>query len=369
MVYGQEGVGKSTFASKFPDPVFIDTEGSTKQLDVARFDAPTSWEMLLQQVGYVIQHPEVCRTLVIDTADWAEKLCIKAVCDRAHKNGVEDFGYGKGYVYVAEEFGKLINKLDEVISAGVNIVITAHAQMKKIEQPDEMGSYDRWELKLSKQCSPMLKEWADLLLFANYKTIVVSTGKDKYKGQGGQQRIMYTTHTASWDAKNRFSLPEVMPFDYGQIEQLIAQNTGIQGSVQSYERSFADAQDDKGSTENEKREAQDNKESSQQSEKKTDPLDAFIDDCREKGVLVEVTDNKPAKADIPGHVPKALADLMREKGLTVGDIENIVAKRGYFPPGTPFENYPPDFVSGCLIAAFPQLYEFAVKSGLLDLPF
>ena len=72
VVYGQEGVGKSTFASKFPDPVFIDTEGSTKQLDVARFDAPTSWEMLLQEVEYVIKNPAVCKTLVIDTADWAE---------------------------------------------------------------------------------------------------------------------------------------------------------------------------------------------------------------------------------------------------------------------------------------------------------
>ena len=163
VVYGQEGVGKSTFASKFPDPVFIDTEGSTGQLDVARFDAPTSWEMLMQQVEYVRQNPDVCRTLVIDTADWAEKLCIRAVCDRANKDGIEDFGWGKGYTYVQEEFGKLINKLTEVIDKGINVVFTAHAQMRKVEQPDEMGSYDRWELKLTKQCSPLLKEWSDLL--------------------------------------------------------------------------------------------------------------------------------------------------------------------------------------------------------------
>ena len=225
VVYGQEGVGKSTFASKFPDPVFIDTEGSTKQLDVARFDPPSSWEMLLSQVDYVRQNPDICRTLVVDTADWAEKLCIRKVCDKARKDGIEDFGWGKGYTYVQEEFGKLLNSLEEVIQAGVNVVVTAHAQMRKVEQPDEMGSYDRWELKLTKQCSPMLKEWADLLLFANYKTIVVNTEGKKYKGQGGQQRIMYTTHTAAWDAKNRFSLPDVLPFDYAQIEQMIIANS------------------------------------------------------------------------------------------------------------------------------------------------
>lgn len=52
VVYGPEGIGKSTFASKFPDPVFIDTEGSTKDMDVARTETLTSWTMLLKQVKY-----------------------------------------------------------------------------------------------------------------------------------------------------------------------------------------------------------------------------------------------------------------------------------------------------------------------------
>ena len=423
VVYGQEGVGKSTFASNFPDPVFIDTEGSTKQLDVARFDPPSSWEMLLSQVDYVRQNPDICRTLVVDTADWAEKLCIRKVCDKARKDGIEDFGWGKGYTYVQEEFGKLLNSLEEVIQAGVNVVVTAHAQMRKVEQPDEMGSYDRWELKLTKQCSPMLKEWADLLLFANYKTIVVNTEGKKYKGQGGQQRIMYTTHTAAWDAKNRFSLPDVLPFDYAQIEQMIIANsselkaksfvgskpepchseerstschseeqstschseeqstschseersTSCHSEEQSDEesspkvsekRSFAGAQYDSGKS------AQDYSRKRAQNEiKKPDPLDTFIDEVKEKGVPVEVKTGNDIPDYIPDYVPKALADLMREKGMTVSEIENIVAKRGYFPPGTPFKNYPQDFVEGCLIAAFPQLYDFAMQNGLIDLPF
>ena len=404
VVYGQEGVGKSTFASKFPDPVFIDTEGSTKQLDVARFDPPSSWEMLLSQVDYVRQNPDICRTLVVDTADWAEKLCIRKVCDKARKYGIEDFGWGKGYTYVQEEFGKLLNSLEEVIQAGVNVVVTAHAQMRKVEQPDEMGSYDRWELKLTKQCSPMLKEWADLLLFANYKTIVVNTEGKKYKGQGGQQRIMYTTHTAAWDAKNRFSLPDVLPFDYAQIEQMIIansselkaksfvgskpepchseeQSTSCHSEERSDEesspqvsekRSFAGAQDDSGKSaqDDSGKSAQDDSGKSAQNEiKKPDPLDTFIDEVKEKGVPVEVKTGNDIPDYIPDYVPKALADLMREKGMTVSEIENIVAKRGYFPPGTPFRNYPSDFVDGCLIAAWDQLYQFALDNGLIDLPF
>lgn len=53
VIYGSEGIGKSTFAAHFPEPLFIDTEGSTKELDVARTDKPTSWEMLKEQVEYI----------------------------------------------------------------------------------------------------------------------------------------------------------------------------------------------------------------------------------------------------------------------------------------------------------------------------
>ena len=99
VVYGPEGIGKTTFASCFPKAVFIDTEGSTKFFDLARFPVPTSWTMLLDEVQEVINDPTVCDTLVIDTADWAEKMCIAEVCSANNKKGIEDFGYGKGYTY------------------------------------------------------------------------------------------------------------------------------------------------------------------------------------------------------------------------------------------------------------------------------
>ena len=329
VVYGQEGVGKSTFASRFPDPVFIDTEGSTKQLDVARFDAPTSWEMLMQQVEYIKKNPSGFRTLVVDTADWAEKLCIKSICDKAKKEGIEDFGYGKGYVYVQEEFGKLLNKLSEVIEVGINVVVTAHAQMRKVEQPDEMGSYDRWELKLTKQCSPLLKEWADLLLFANYKTIVVSTSKDKYKGQGGQQRIMYTTHSASWDAKNRHGLPDVLPFDFDQIAHLLPGNVAPVMPAPEPVKVPEPVRTEQPTP------------SAPPVEE--DPLLDFIDKAQSKSLPVEVI-NKKTVPDIPDYVPKALADLMRSKNLSMDDLDLIVSKKGYFPRGTPFKSEP---ISSC----------------------
>ncbi len=176
-VYGPEGIGKTTFASHFPEPLFIDTEDSTAFIDVRRFKKPTSWVMLLDQVKYARDTPGICRTLVIDTADWAEKLCIQHVCAIHNKDGLEGFDYGRGYTYAYETFGRLLNLLTEVIERGVNVVLTAHATMTRCEQPEEFGTYDRWELKLlnSPKCSisKMVKEWSDLLVFANYKTTIV----------------------------------------------------------------------------------------------------------------------------------------------------------------------------------------------------
>lgn len=95
VIYGPEGIGKSTFASKFPDAVFIDTEGSTSSMDVARLPRPTSWTLLLEEIDYIKNTPGACKTLIVDTIDWAEQLCVgtwqfdtaKHLIDRIAGNG------------------------------------------------------------------------------------------------------------------------------------------------------------------------------------------------------------------------------------------------------------------------------------------
>ncbi|RKM55437.1 ATP-binding protein [Butyrivibrio sp. CB08] len=222
VIDGVEGIGKSTFAAQFPDPLFIDLEKGTDSMDVARTQMPETWEELLQITKDVVADPSVCRTLVVDTGDWAEHLCEAYVCRSQHVSGIEDIGYGKGYTYLREAFADFLKALDSVIEAGVNVVICCHTQIKKFELPDEQGAYDRYELKLSKQVSPLVREWCDIQLFANFKTYVVSTenNKNHHKGTGGTKRVMYSSHTASWDAKNRHGLPDEMDFSFKSIAHL-----------------------------------------------------------------------------------------------------------------------------------------------------
>ncbi|MCI6749246.1 MAG: ATP-binding protein [Megasphaera elsdenii] len=338
VIYGPEGIGKSTFAAQFPKPLFIDTEGSTSHLEVDRLPRPTSWQMLKQYIKDLKSDTMGYHTLVIDTADWAERLCEEAICQSNGKVGIEDFGYGKGYTYVKEEFGRLLDSLSDLIDAGMNVVLTAHSIIRKFELPEETGAYDRYELKLGQkagnQCAALAKEWADMVLFVNYKEIVITTKDNKKKVSGGK-RVMYTAHNPCWDAKNRHGLAEELPFDYQEITNCIPVMNQVTPQPTPAEPEPAPKAPDP---------------------PKESPKPPVRAEAEQSDVQANEED-----------IPQALADLMATNNVTARDIQQAVAYKGYFPADMPIANYPEDFVMGCLVAAFPQMLQ--VINQLKKVPF
>lgn len=363
VLYGVEGIGKTTFASQMPGAVFCDTEGSTTHMDVARFDKPEKWMDIHAAIDWTMEHPDQVGTFVLDTADWAEKLCARYVCEeepinkagdvRGWKN-IEDAGYGKGYVYMKTAFQKLLDRLTQLTDMGVNVCITAHAILKKFEQPDEMGAYDRWSLKLNeKNISPLLKEWGDMVLFANYKTDVVKTSDGKTKGKGGQKRIMYTQHSACWDAKNRFGLPDEMPFDFGGIANLFP----AKGHVDPVKPEPVEPQ----------------------TEEIPKPERVAPTATVEKSDKVPTPKKKgkcpPAPAELQSEDPnknKLLDALWMNMWLAgISDpavIRAVVAEKGYYDADVSIADYDYDFIEGCLIDAWDQVRSLA-QTKANDLPF
>lgn len=228
VAYGTEGIGKSTFASHFPAPLFIDLEGGTKQMEVDRYPAPDSWHMLLEEIDSVIEDPGEYETLVIDTIDRAEDLLIRALLSEAGVDTIAKYGggYGNGYVALKERFLKdFLNRLDKVIAKGVNVTLIAHAESTKFETPDTQP-YDKWKLKVSKQVAPIVKEWADILLFMNYRVMVIEeNGRSKARGKG--ERMMYATHRPTYDAKNRYGLPDEMELSFEPLREVYEGNVPL----------------------------------------------------------------------------------------------------------------------------------------------
>ena len=219
VLYGSEGIGKSTFASKFPNPIFADLENGTSHLDIQRVEI-SSWEALINTIEELTKNSQGFKTFVIDTADWAERLCSAYLCKKYKKLGIEDFGYGKGYTYLAEEYANMLGKLTTLQQSGMHVVILAHSTIKKLELPEENGAYDHYELKCSKTVSPLIKEWSDGLLFANYKTFVSTDSNGKGKAIGGKERVLYTEHTAFCDAKNRWGLSDILPLNFEKLKNI-----------------------------------------------------------------------------------------------------------------------------------------------------
>ena len=308
VVYGAEGIGKSSLAAEFPDPLFIDTEGGTAHMDVRRIEKPQSWEEMLSVVKEVAAAKDVCRTLVLDTADWAEQLIVSYLCTKYKQSSIESFGYGKGYTYLGEEFSRLLGALDTVLAAGMHVVVTAHAKMRKFEQPDEMGAYDRWEMKLSKQVAPLLKEWCDILLFCNYQTFVVTSENNTQKAQGGK-RVMYTSHHPAWDAKSRVQLPEVLELDYKHIAHIFS--AGQMPDVASVTQTAA---------------------------QETAALQPQVPLAEETSVDL-------------------FRGILKERGVSEEEIRQVVAARGKYTLETPIDDYPDEFLYGYVIRYWDQIFD------------
>ncbi|MBN6886217.1 energy-coupling factor transporter ATP-binding protein EcfA2 [Cytobacillus horneckiae] len=349
VLYGPEGIGKSSLASQFPSPIFIDTEGSTTELIVDRLKKPSSWTELNQQVDWVKNQAGKYKTLVIDTVDWAERLTIEFVTSRSNKQSITNFGYGEGFIQLEEEFGKFLNRLSDLVEIGINVVLTAHAKITKFEQPDEMGAYDRYELKLGNKTTAktaaLTKEWADMVLFINYKTFSVATddkGK-KHKGQGGI-RTIFTTHHPAWDAKNRHGLPDEISLDYANIAHIF--------------NSVVTSPQIKTNTAPPVTEPQVTPPTQQEQQMPSDPLGAPIP---------PVVDTTGASKLDPA-IPQALRDLMSQNSVSEEEIQVVVSNKGYYPMGTPIANYDPGFVNGVLVGAWEQVFNM-VKDFRNSLPF
>lgn len=357
LIYGVEGVGKTTLAAQFPSPLFIDTEGSSDHLDVRRLPAPDTWATLLDEVRWVRDFPYECGgTLVVDTLDWAERLCAEHVCKREEWDSIETPSYGKGYTYVYEEFGRLLNLLTECRDAGLNVVCVCHAVKERVEQPDEMGAYDSWGPKLlnSRKTSiaAMAKEWADAVLFLNFKTIVVATDVDKngkarkHKAQNGKDRVMYASHAAAWDAKNRWGLPDELPLGYDAIAPHVPAPAFAMPAAPAVSQADIDAA-------------------------RSMPVPFEEPPFEGAELVMEGGDNhgttekyepEPVPPRAPEHLRK-LARMIAEAGISREDFVRAVARRtGYVTEGTPFESIAPDLAAWAETVV-PQIKQY-IDAGM-----
>jgi len=223
MVYGVEGIGKSTFASGAKNPVFILTEDGLGSLAVDHFPVAKTAADVLDAIATLIKDDHDFNTVVLDSVDWLDNLIWTDV-EATHD--AKDLAYGKGAMIVAERWRDVLAGLNHLRNEkSMCVILIAHTQIKRFDSP-EVEPYDRYQPKLQERSSALIREWCDAVLFANYRTIVkkddLGFNKTNNRGVTTGERLLFTSERPAYMAKNRYSLPESLPMSWEAFTSAIA---------------------------------------------------------------------------------------------------------------------------------------------------
>jgi len=222
-IYGGHGIGKSTIASQFPNPIFISTEDGIGSLDITSFPRAETVDDIAQSIRNLIKEDHGFRTVVLDTVDWLVEPLITS--DVESKHDAKDLSYGKGAMMIAESFRELLTGFDVLRKKrDMNIVILAHAATVKYEDP-RSEPYDRFQPKLPNRCNALLQEWTDVLAFAGFRVIVKKSdagfGNQVSRGITTGERLLHMVENPAYIAKNRYNCPDTVPMAYEKVIEYV----------------------------------------------------------------------------------------------------------------------------------------------------
>jgi hypothetical protein len=229
LLYGVDGVGKTSLAAEWPDPIYLHTQGEEPPKGVELFSpgddkdgttALKSYDELIDIIGELVVQPHEFKTVIIDSVDGLEPLVWKATCQRLSTNdkpimSIEEPGYGKGYIEADTEWRYLLDGILALKQEGVAVVLLAHPEIVRFDSPVS-DPYSRYGIKLQKRASALLREKSDIVGFINYRTTIkekeVARQTKVAHGEGGGDRQIHLEERPGFLAKNRYDMPNIVPF-------------------------------------------------------------------------------------------------------------------------------------------------------------
>lgn len=251
VIYGPDGVGKTTFAAQAPKPIIVGPESGSNRIKTTRARNIATMADVRNAVKWLRNEKHDFKTLALDSLDWIEPLLWAEVCqEQGGVSNIEEVGGGfqKGYTIALQNWSRFIAELKDLrANREMNVIAIAHAQIRTVKDPRHALEYDKFTLKLqdskSASASALWREAVDAVLFANFEdTIFKANAKDKTnKGKAVDEagpRKLYTVRHPTYDAKNRLGLPEELPLDYQAFAE--AAEAGEPDSVDAVKKDLAE---------------------------------------------------------------------------------------------------------------------------------
>lgn len=221
IVYGDAGLGKTTFAVSAPKPVVIQTEDGLGTLDATAFPLASSFEEVMEALSSLYTEEHDFQTLVLDSLDWLEPMIWQRVCMDNKIETIEKLPYGKGYVEAVYHWRAFFDGITALRDhKNMTVIMTAHNEIKRVEDPT-LPAYDRHDMKLHKRASAVAEEFADIILFAAAQTHTVTEdagfNQKRIRATTDGKRVMHTVGQPAFLAKSRFTLPPVLPLSWDAL--------------------------------------------------------------------------------------------------------------------------------------------------------
>lgn len=238
LLHGAEKVGKSTFMSQAPNPIFIRTEDGLNGVEAAAFPVAKTFQDVLEALAVLARDEHDFKSVIIDSADWLERLIHKKVCEDDNVVSIElaGGGYGKGYGIALNNWTEVLKALDFLNKEKKMIVgIICHSIVIPFNDP-EHEPYDRYEMKLHQPkkttgAKDLLLEWADIIGFAAPKIYVNKKGdkgKEVQRGiASGESNKLNLVGRPAFVAGNRYSLPAQMNLNWGEFQTALTHSFKI----------------------------------------------------------------------------------------------------------------------------------------------
>jgi len=219
VIYGREGVGKTTLASLFPKPAVVDAE-CRYYYDIPNVQV-SKYEQLNQALLWAMNAGD---TVVIDSVDAVQEMCFTYVMNRNNLKSLTQ-NYKEAITLVCQEMAfKFFNQLREINNSGKTVVCVCHPKMIEVQDAMVAGKWNAYTLKLADcrevSLSARLKEISDGLFFLTHDS--PAEIEKKTAQPGNDIRRLFTEYSPCYDAKNIWGLPDpVIDADvYGIYEKI-----------------------------------------------------------------------------------------------------------------------------------------------------
>lgn len=221
VIYGIGGVGKTSLAAEWPDPIYLHTQGEEppSNIELATPGTIESYDEMIELMTELVVGEHRHKTVIIDSIDGFESLVWAKTCERLGVNSIEDPGYGKGYIETDQEWRYFIDGAAALKQRGMAVVLLGHFEVFRFDSPIT-DPYSRYKLKLHKRADALFREKSDIVAFVNYRTTIkekeVARQKTVAHGEGGGDRVIYLEERPGFLAKNRYQMPVSIPYKLGK---------------------------------------------------------------------------------------------------------------------------------------------------------